>query len=74
MSKKDLKPEKAGSEKRAVAERQEAEDAVKRNMERLTGAAARARGSEGKLGQCKYLRGSNTYRWASQQNGPSRWK
>ena len=35
MSKKDLKPEKAGSEQRALAERQEAEDAVKKNMERL---------------------------------------
>lgn len=35
MSKNDLKPEKAGSEKRAIAERQEAEDAVKKNMERL---------------------------------------
>ena len=31
MSKKDAKPEKAGSEKRAMAERQEAEDAVKKN-------------------------------------------
>lgn len=35
MSKKDSKPEKAGSEKRAMGERQEAEDAVKKNMERL---------------------------------------
>jgi hypothetical protein len=35
MSKKDSKPEKAGSERRAVAERQEAEDNVKQNMERL---------------------------------------
>jgi hypothetical protein len=35
MSKKDSKPEKAGSEKRAMAERQEAEDDVKKNMERL---------------------------------------
>jgi hypothetical protein len=35
MSKKDSKPEKAGSEKRAMAERQEAEDNVKKNMERL---------------------------------------
>jgi hypothetical protein len=35
MSKKDSKPEKAGSGKRAMAERQEAEDNVKKNMERL---------------------------------------
>ena len=35
MTKKDSKPEKAGSEKRAMGERQEAEDAVKKNMERL---------------------------------------
>jgi hypothetical protein len=35
MGKKDAKPDKAGSERRAMAERQEAEDAVKNNMERL---------------------------------------
>jgi hypothetical protein len=35
MSKKDFKPEKAGSEKRAMVEWQEAEDGVKKNLERL---------------------------------------
>jgi hypothetical protein len=35
MGKKDAKPDKAGSETRAMAERQEAEDAVKKNLERL---------------------------------------
>ena len=35
MGKKDAKPDKAGSERRAMAERQEAEDNVKKNMERL---------------------------------------
>lgn len=35
MSKKDSKTEKAGSERRAVAERQEAEEAVVKNMKRL---------------------------------------
>ena len=35
MRKNDAKPDKAGSERRAMAERQEAEDAVKKNLERL---------------------------------------